>query len=109
MFSVIKKAIIQFVMLKSKLFVWLFLWFFVWSQVTIARITETDEYLIVTKIYNLEKMDQAVKFFQLGLGSKINVVDSSDGNAYTTIVNKPALRSDDYATFTKSVAQVKNI
>ena len=74
-----------------------------------CRITETDEYVIVTKIYNLEKMDQAVKFFQLGLGSKINVVDSSDGNAYTTIVNKPALRSDDYATFTKSVAQVKNI
>ena len=107
MFSVIKKAIIQFVMLKSKFFVWLFLWFFVWP--TIARITETDEYVIVTKIYNLEKMDQAVKFFQLGLTSKINVVDSSDGNAYTTIVNKPALRSDDYATFTKSVAQVKNI
>ena len=85
------------------------MWLFSWPQVTIARITETEEYVIVTKIYNLEKMDQAVKVFQLGLSSKINVVDSSDGNAYTTIVNKPALRSDDWGTFTKCVAQVKNI
>ena len=94
-------------MLQSKLFVWPFVWLFVWPpQVIIATITETEDFVIVTKVYNLQKMDKAVNFFQHGLSSKINVVDLSDGKAYTTIVNKPALRSDDWATFTKSVAQV---
>ena len=67
-----------------------FLWFFLCPSLVITgKVTSTEDFVIITKAFNIAKMDKAINWFQRGLGAKINVVEISGDHAWITYVNTP--------------------
>ena len=53
------------------------------------KVTENDNFVIITKAYDINKVEKGIEWFQRGLDAKINVIEISGGDAWITYVNTP--------------------
>ena len=65
------------------------LWVFWCPLVMAAKVTQTQDFVIITKVFDVNTIEKAINWFQRGLGSKISVVELSGDHAWITYVNTP--------------------
>ena len=66
------------------------LWLFMFPTLVMSRkVTVNDNFVIITKAYDINKIEKGIEWFQRGLDAKINVIEISGGDAWITYVNTP--------------------
>ena len=57
------------------------------TLVNAGKVTHTDNFIIITKAYDVNTVEKAIDWFTRGLDAKINVVEISGGDSWLTYVN----------------------
>lgn len=57
--------------------------------VTSGRVTQNENFVIITKAWDVNKVEKAINHFQKGLEAKIDIIEISGEHAWLTYVNSP--------------------